>query len=58
MTKSIYELFEENVKQTPKKAAVVYLDQQVSYEELNRQVLKLSAHRQYCSGCGIREPKK
>ncbi|MGC0119160.1 class I adenylate-forming enzyme family protein [Pseudoalteromonas piscicida] len=44
MTKSIYELFEENVKQTPKKAAVVYLDQQVSYEELNRQVLKLSAH--------------
>ena len=44
MTQSIYRLFESNVQKNPEKAAVIYLDQQVSYQELNRQVLKLSAH--------------
>ncbi|MEJ6473083.1 class I adenylate-forming enzyme family protein [Pseudoalteromonas piscicida] len=44
MRPSIYKLFEKNVQKTPKKAAVIYLEQQVSYEELNRQVLKLSTH--------------
>ncbi|WP_342707226.1 amino acid adenylation domain-containing protein [Fontibacillus panacisegetis] len=34
--KSIKQLFEEQVKNTPKRVAVVYEDQQVTYEELNK----------------------
>jgi amino acid adenylation domain-containing protein len=40
----IHELFEEQVKRTPEKVAIVYGDQQLTYGELNRRSNQLAHH--------------
>ena len=40
--KTVVELFEEQVERTPKRVAVVYEDEEITYKELNRKVNQLA----------------
>ena len=40
--KTVVELFEEQVEKTPERVAVVYEDEEITYEELNRKVNQLA----------------
>ena len=53
--KCIHELFEEQVRRTPEAIALVYEEQRLSYEELNRQANQL-AH--YLIGLGVRAEER
>lgn len=44
--KCIYQLFEEQVERTPNAIAVVFEDQQLTYDELNRRANQLAHHLQ------------
>jgi amino acid adenylation domain-containing protein len=50
--RTIHQLFEEQVAKTPKAIAVVYEDQQISYQELNLRANQLARHLQTL---GVRE---
>ena len=46
LDKCIHELFEEQVEKTPDAVAVVFADQQLTYQELNTKVNQLAQHLQ------------